>query len=111
MKTRLVEIPVRDIIDWDSFHTVFHAALGFPEFYGRNLDAWIDCMSLVDDATAGMSAITVEPGDLLVLLIRDAENFRSRRPEQYEALAGCVADVNQRRLLAGEPPLLALAFG
>jgi RNAse (barnase) inhibitor barstar len=28
-----------------SFHEAFASALGFPSWYGRNMDAWIDCMS------------------------------------------------------------------
>ena len=31
--------------DWESFHTVSAEVFGFPEFYGRNMNAWIDCLS------------------------------------------------------------------
>ncbi|MGC8001097.1 barstar family protein, partial [Salmonella enterica] len=33
------------ITDWDSFHTESAAAFGFPDFYGRSMDAWVDCLS------------------------------------------------------------------
>ena len=36
------------IVDWSSFHAVFAEGMGFPEFYGRNMDAWIDCMTYVE---------------------------------------------------------------
>ena len=110
MQATLVEIPIREIVDRDSFHTVFRVALGFPEYYGRNMDAWIDCMVTVDDPTAGMTSVTVEPGALLVLSINGVEDFRDRCPEEYEVLVNCVAAVNQDRISDGLPPVLALAF-
>ena len=39
------------IKDFDSFHKVFKQALGFPGFYGSNMDAWIDCMGDIHDDT------------------------------------------------------------
>jgi RNAse (barnase) inhibitor barstar len=36
----LVKVDMGRIHDWDTFHTVFHEVLGFPGFYGRNMDAW-----------------------------------------------------------------------
>jgi hypothetical protein len=108
--TTLVPIPVHEIVDWDSFHTVFGAALGFPDFYGRNLNAWIDCMFSVDDPDSGMTRPSIQPGGMMVLAIADADHFRRRCPEQYEALIECVGFVNQERVTRGQPPVLALAF-
>ena len=36
----LVRIDTKRIRDWASFHDVFAEALGFPDFYGRNMVAW-----------------------------------------------------------------------
>ncbi|WP_206361205.1 barstar family protein, partial [Pseudomonas viridiflava] len=33
------------ISDWQTFHNVFAEQFGFPVFYGRNMDAWVDCLS------------------------------------------------------------------
>jgi hypothetical protein len=108
--TTIVAIPVHEIVDWDSFHTVFSAALGFPEFYGRNLNAWIDCMHSVDDPDSGMTCPAIPSGGMMTLAISDVDHFRRRCPEQYEALAECVAFVNQERVAKGQPPVLALAL-
>jgi len=110
MNSTVVEIPVHEIVDRDSFHAVFQFALGFPEFYGRNLDAWIDCMITIDDPSAGMTSVAVEPGALLVMSINGVEDFRDRCPQEYEALIDCVVAVNQDRISEGQPPVLALAF-
>ena len=40
MKPSVIKIPVDTIIDWESFHDVFQTALGFPSFYGRNMNAF-----------------------------------------------------------------------
>ncbi len=110
MKATTINIPVHEIVDRDSFHTVFRATLGFPEFYGRNLDAWVDCMHSLDDPAAGMVGVAVEPGALMVLAIEGSEEFRLRCPQEYEALIDCAAAVNQDRVTNGLPPVLALAF-
>lgn len=107
---RTVTIPVEKIVDWPSFHETFQSELGFPDFYGRNMDAWIDCMTSVDTASDGMTTVTAQPGELLVLRIDDPFDFRRRCPEQYDALVECTAFVNFRRVKVGQPPVLALLF-
>jgi hypothetical protein len=57
----VVEVPISQIHDWDTFHDTFAQALGFPDFYGRNMDAWIDCLTYADEDD-GMRAITAGPG-------------------------------------------------
>ena len=37
-----VTIDLRGITDTASFHAVFAETLGFPHFYGNNMDAWVD---------------------------------------------------------------------
>ena len=109
-QTTIISIPADQITDWDSFHSVFQAALGFPEFYGRNMDAWIDCMSYIDEPSSGMAKACVPPGELLTLRIDDAPDFQRRCPEQYDALVECAAFVNWRLVESGREPVLALAF-
>ena len=95
MKSVVISIPTAEITDWPSFHEVFKTTLGFPHFYGRNMDAWIDCMTSIDRADDGMSAITVEPGQLLIMEIDD--ELRVRCPEQFIAVVECTGFVNRRR--------------
>jgi RNAse (barnase) inhibitor barstar len=108
----IVPIPADRISDWDSFHDVFAEALGFPSFYGRNMDAWIDCLTSADTAAHRMVAadVAVSPGDVLTLQIDNVDDFVRRAPEQYEALVECSAFVNWRRIEAGERPIIALSF-
>ena len=105
------QIASDQIKDWESFHSVFRAALGFPEFYGRNMNAWIDCMTDIDDPSGGMTNISVARGELVALRIDDAPDFEQRCPEQYRALIECTAFVNYRRVKVGEAPVLTLMLG
>ena len=105
-----IQIETDRISDWDTFHDVFAEALGFPTFYGRNMDAWIDCMSYLDDSDAGMTKINCKKGDFVVLELTDAKKFKERCREQYDAIVECTAFVNFRNLDVGENPVLMLSF-
>jgi hypothetical protein len=107
---RYVSIDGDQIKDWDSFHDVFDKTMGFPEFYGRNMNAWIDCMTYLDDPGAGMSQVTVEQGTVLVLEIGSAAAFKRRCPEQFDGLLECSGFVNFRRREQEEAAVLALSF-
>lgn len=106
----MIQIDGDSITDWDSFHSVFAKAFGFPEFYGRNMNAWIDCMTYLDDPKAGMSTVHVKSGEVLVLQINNAAGLKKRCPEEFEAIVECSAFVNWRRTETGEPGVLALSF-
>lgn len=111
MKTITIPIPTREITDWDSFHEVFAEVLGFPAFYGRNMNAWIDCMTDADDAETGMMSRAVQKGQMLSLKIIDAGDFSTRCPELFEALVECSEFVNYRRVEMGDAPVLMLELG
>ena len=106
----VVRIDTRRIIDWNSFHNVFSEAFGFPEFYGRNLDAWNDCMSDLDAPESGMSSVHATAGGVVVLQLEHVTDFAVRCPEQYAAVVECSSFVNWRRIENGAGPVLALSF-
>lgn len=74
------------------------------------MDAWIDCMSTLDDHSGGLTQIHVQPGESVTLQIVHATAFAARGAEQYRALVECTEFVNERRALEHLPPLLALTF-
>jgi RNAse (barnase) inhibitor barstar len=107
MKFHSARIETKKITDWASFHSVFAETLGFPNFYGKNMDAWIDCMTNIDD---GMTRFTVTPGELFHLEIADTKDLAKRLPEIFQVLIEDAAFVNWRRVEVGEPPILALVL-
>ncbi len=99
-----------NIRDWPSFHEEFARVFGFPDFYGKNMNAWIDCLTSLDDSDDRMSSVHCEPGSVLTLELRNVKEFARRCPEQYAALIECTAFVNWRRIKAGSSSVLALSF-
>ena len=104
-----VRLDTKKIKDWESFHLLCKSQFGFPDFYGTNMDAWIDCLSYLNEDD-GMSRFTLGKEELLHIEITHTEDFNSRFPEIFDALVECSAFVNRRFVDAGEPPVLALLF-
>ena len=105
-----VTIDTARITDWESFHTVFAEAFGFPEFYGRNMDAWIDCLSSLDDPEDGMTAVHAPPGGVLLLSLLHMRDLAAHCPDIYAAILECAAFVNYRNVEIGDQPVLCLSF-
>lgn len=104
---KIVHVDASRIRDWATFHDVFAEAFGFPDFYGRNMDAWIDCMTSLDEE---FSRVRVEEGDTVCACLDSVSEFKARCPEQYQAFVECAAFVNWRRLDVGEAPILLVSF-
>lgn len=106
----IVRIDTRRIVDRDSFHTVFAEAFGFPDFYGRNMNAWIGCMSSLDAPEDGMTTVHAPPGGVVTLHLDHADDLARRCPGLYEVIVESAAFVNWRRIEVGQPAVLALSF-
>lgn len=110
MPIMLVTIDCRRITDWDAFHDVFAEAFGFLEGYGRNSNAWIDCMTCLDDPGARLTRIHAAPGEVLSLQLDNVADLVERFREGYDEIINCAAFVNWRRIEMGYPPVLAISF-
>ena len=110
MVTSLVSLDCDRITDWPSFHDECARVFGFPDFYGRNLDAWVDCMTSLDVPEDMMSSVHCARGSVLTIELRNARAFRKRCPEQFDAIVKCSKFVNERRVAVGETPVLAVSF-
>jgi RNAse (barnase) inhibitor barstar len=106
----LIRIDAREIADWDSFHEVFDRAFGFPDFYGRNLDAWIDCMTSLDSPEAGMTRVHAPEGGVVTIQLDNVAELADKCPDIYAAIVECSAFVNWRRIEQGLRPIVALSF-
>ncbi|MEN0020412.1 MAG: barstar family protein [Planctomycetota bacterium] len=108
-KGPVIEIDGTKITDMESFHDEFARTFGFPDFYGRNMDAWIDCFNYVD-SDDGMRSLTIEPGEILTIHVRSFEAMNSASPQAVRALLECAAFVNHNSLESSGAPLLAIAL-
>ena len=98
------------INNWDDFHTRFKDMMGFPDFYGMNGDAWIDCMSNLRDDTK-MSKVLLRKDEVLIIKVSETMDFANREPEIFEGLLDYVSFVNKKRFVdEGLPPAITLMF-
>lgn len=84
-----------DISSWDDFHDASRFAFGFPDFYGRNNNAWIDCLSYLDEGD-GMSAFTLGRDETLEVLLVGYYEFSERHPDIALGITQLFAAVNSR---------------
>lgn len=102
-----IPIDCRGIRDWASFHDTLARALRLPDYYGRNINALIDVLTSPETE---LGVISAEADDSIVLELGGAGTFRESAPEAWAALVDAVAAVNLRRLEAGEPATVMLAY-
>ena len=105
-----VNIDGEQIRDWASFHDIFASSFGFPGFYGKNMNAWIDCMTSLDSSSDGMTSVHAPAGGIVTIRIDHAEKLKANAPEMWEAINECSAFVNWRRMEMGRPPVLTLSY-
>lgn len=103
-----VTIDFTKIKDWESFHSEFKEIMGFPAFYGRNMDAWHDCMPYIDEPDAEMSTVTVRTGESLEIVLGGTEAALTTCPDVVYGFLRCTAFVNQRIIESGSDTRLKL---
>ena len=110
MPSVTIKFDTRVLKNWDAFHDTFVDKFGFPDFYGRNMNAWIDCMTSLDCPEDGMTTVHAPPGGVVVIQLEHVTDFRSQHPVLYDCITECSAFVNYRRMEMGKDPVLALSF-
>jgi RNAse (barnase) inhibitor barstar len=80
----IVRIETDRIVDWASFHAVLAEALRFPAYYGRNGNAFVDC--LWDIVNGWDVPPLLGPRETLTIDLGSVSELRSRCPEQVVAL-------------------------
>ena len=105
-----ISIDFSTINDWQSFHLQFKAKMGFPGFYGNNMNAWIDCMSSIDAPSDGMSKVTVSANKPLEIVVNNIEKAIKTCPDVVHGFVECAAFVNQRFIATTSATRLKLIF-
>lgn len=102
-----VQLDGKAITDWDTFHSISHEVFGFPDVYGRTMDAWVDCLSYLRDDD-GMSKFRLKKDETLRITIADTDVLRKKAPEILDDIVFCIDAINDRYLDYGEKPALEL---
>ena len=105
----IVQIDGWKINDWTSFHSTCREVFGFPSFYGMNLNAFIDCLSYIDEDD-GMSNIILKPDEHLTIELLESKDFQLRVPEVFDGLIDSIQAINQRFIDDGKQERISLAL-
>jgi RNAse (barnase) inhibitor barstar len=89
----------KSLADWEKFHDFFASTFDFPAYYGRNMDAWNDCMS---DYCYSKGLVSLH--------IDNAAEFKTMNPTAFAAIVECSAFINWRSTDKGGDPLIVLSF-
>jgi hypothetical protein len=104
-----VRLDGEKITNWEGFHSESQAVFGFPDFYGRNMDAWIDSLSTLREGD-GMSKFTLGPEETLQIELLHSDILRKKAPDMLGALKEYTSIVNQLYIENGEEPALTLVL-
>jgi RNAse (barnase) inhibitor barstar len=93
----IINIDMTEIQNWHSFHIKFKNLFGFPDYYGMNMNAWIDCMDdLVNEPT--------------LLSFGDCTSADAMQSEIITAVMECAAFVNFRKVEDNTTPHLLISI-
>ena len=81
------------IVDWPSFHDEFSRAFRFFDGYGRNRDAWIDCMTDLHGPKA-LSGLRLPAGEPIEIVLNGSATMAKSYPEIFAELLRLVRYAN-----------------
>lgn len=91
----LATMMMKNISSWSDFHKKSREVFGFPEFYGGNNNAWIDCMSYLHEDN-GMSSFVLAENETMDVLLADFGAFSEEHPEMALGIVQLFSHVNAR---------------
>ena len=92
-----------------SFHDAFALTLKFFDGYGRNMDAWIDCMTDLHGPQS-LSSLNLPEGEGIELVLNRTQDLSRRKPEIIFELVECTAAVNRQYRGRNSEARVALVF-
>ena len=81
------------IVDWPSFHDEFNRTFRFVDGYGRNRDAWIDCMTDLHGPKA-LSGLRLPAGEQIEIVLNGSAAMAKSYPELFAELLRLVRYAN-----------------
>lgn len=100
-----IEIDFSEINDLESMHVMLQKKFGFPDFYGKNGNALIDCWTSLRYPEDGMTEIHLEENEILNLVIYSMPLDNSLIVNCFLI---CVQSVNERYKIRNKIPPINL---
>ncbi|MNJ97373.1 Barstar (barnase inhibitor) [compost metagenome] len=107
MKFKKLSVDFRQVNTLDEMHDVLAKVFDFPVFYGKNINALIDCWSSLRFPEDEMSGITVGKDELVLLEVKGMHHLDQI---MMNHLIIAVEDVNKRSMekIEQQPLILLL---
>ncbi len=107
MKTQQIHIELQNLATIEDFHKHLKQKLGFPDFYGANYPALVDCLSSLRFPDDQMTTVTLEKEEVLVLEI---QGMSYDKYAILELLVFASQAVNERQVSRGDSPCILFSF-
>ncbi|GBU09468.1 hypothetical protein AwWohl_06060 [Gammaproteobacteria bacterium] len=104
---KIVKLDFSEIKTSDDFYDAISKALGFPSFFGRNINALIDCLTYLREPEAEMSKVHIKESEYLLL---ELTNFSTTNQHIKDTLLIAIEDVNLRCKEDNQEPSVILSF-
>ncbi len=101
IKFKQLDFDFSTIKELDDMHLYLKEKFGFPEFYGKNIPALIDCWSSLRYPEDEMCGISISPNECLILKITGIASVQN---VVLQNLLIAIEDVNNRCIYVGENP-------
>lgn len=107
MKYIKQKLDLSKINSLEQLHLELKDLFGFPDFYGKNIHALIDCLSSLRYPEEGMTEVVLGKDEILLL-----ETKGLSQKEQFFIIDLLIAieNVNQREITGGNPPSIYLSL-
>jgi hypothetical protein len=102
-----IKLDFNKIVSIEDLHRELKEKMGFPDFYGANVNALIDCLSAMRYPEEGMSKIVL--GNEEVLLI-EAVRLSQSNVVILNNLIIAIENVNNRELNKGRGPSIYMCM-
>jgi hypothetical protein len=88
-----IELDFSEIKDTDQLYEALAKKIGFPDGYGKNVDAVIDCLFGLRYPEEGMTKISIAPSERIII---QTKNITSAQQNLRETLIFIVEFVNYK---------------
>lgn len=83
------------IYDRQSFHRHSKLVFGFPDFYGENMHAWIDCLRSARHPDDRLSRLNIASGKVLGLHLSGFSEFSKANSKLAFSILYCIGFINR----------------
>ncbi|HAF2950225.1 TPA: barstar family protein [Salmonella enterica] len=105
MKMITLSIDLKEMNGVIEFHNKFKQLFGFPDFYGNNFHAFVDCLTSLRIPEDGMTSVNIKQDEYILL---EVSNINHLSDDLRHDFLLSIQEVNNRSILFGEKASILL---